>query len=435
LVDKGTSFQNAFISYPLCCPARATILTGLYAHNHGVKGNTPPDGGFQKFLSEGHEQKTIAVRLQEEGYRTALFGKYLNGYPGDDPTHVPPGWDDWYGKLDEQELYNYRINENGQVVSYGNNPEDFYTDVLSKQATDFVGQAASDSKPFFLYLAPTAPHVPATPAERHKGAFARQKAPRPPSFNEEDISDKPSWLEEVEPLQQDDIHDIDKLYRKRLESMLSVDDMVDSLIRALEDAGRLDDTFIFFTSDNGFEQGQHRLKQGKRTPYEESVHVPLFVRGPGVPAGSKVDKLVVNTDFAPTFADLAGGQYQSDGRSLVPLLHGDDSSWRSSVLLEGFANDYTGPGRAANSDEGVGTPGGLLDQSGLPPYEAIRTETQKYVEYESGEKELYDLEADPDEMDNLEKTQPEVEDSALAAKLAALEDCSGQSCREAEDSP
>ncbi|MCA1718816.1 MAG: sulfatase-like hydrolase/transferase [Actinobacteria bacterium] len=145
LRNEGAYFENTFISHPLCCPSRSTILTGLYDHNHGVLGNAPPDGGFQKFLSEGHEENTIGVGLQEGGYRTAFFGKYLNGYPGDEgPTYVPPGWDEWYGKLNEQKLYDYGINENGEEVSYGSEPEDFYTDVLSGQATDFVRRAAPE---------------------------------------------------------------------------------------------------------------------------------------------------------------------------------------------------------------------------------------------------------------------------------------------------
>src|ERR671916_2786515 len=142
LVEEGTSFESAFTSQSLCCPSRATILTGLYAHNSGIKGNKPPDGGFEKFVSEGLEEGTIAARLQEEGYRTGFFGKYLNGYGNDDPAHVPPGWDEWYGKLKEQKLYDYEINENGEVVSYGSEEEDFFTDVLSGQAADFVRRAA-----------------------------------------------------------------------------------------------------------------------------------------------------------------------------------------------------------------------------------------------------------------------------------------------------
>src|ERR671917_1331849 len=192
LAEQGTSFEEAFVSHSVCCPSRATILTGLYDHNHNVLSNRPPSGGFEKFVSEGYEENTIGVRLQEGGYQTAFFGKYLNGYPADDPTHVPPGWDEWYGKLDGQDLYDYRINENGEEVSYGSEEEDFFTDVLSGQATDFVSRAALEDQPFFAYVAPTAPHGPATPAERHKGAFAEEEAPRPPSFNEEDVSDKPS---------------------------------------------------------------------------------------------------------------------------------------------------------------------------------------------------------------------------------------------------
>src|SRR5215210_6223032 len=162
LIEEGISLEEAFVSHPICCPSRATILTGLYDHNHGVKGNAPPEGGFQTFVSEGREENTIGTSLQGAGYQTAFFGKYLNQYGQDDPTHVPPGWDEWYGKLNEQRLYDYRINENGEVASYGSEEEDFYTDVLSGQATDFVSRAASNDQPFFAYVAPTAPHSPAT---------------------------------------------------------------------------------------------------------------------------------------------------------------------------------------------------------------------------------------------------------------------------------
>src|SRR3712207_6062824 len=251
LADQGTSFEEAFVSHSVCCPSRATILTGLYDHNHNVLSNRPPDGGFEKFVSEGHEENTIGVGLQEAGYQTAFFGKYLNGYQrerrGADPTHVPPGWDEWYAKLDGQDLYDYRINENGEEVSYGSDEEDFYTDVLSGQATDFVQRAASESEPYFMYVAPTAPHGPATPAERHEGAFAEEEPYRPPSFNEEDVSDKPSQIQDTQSISEEDASKIDDRYRQRLESMLAVDDMVGSLVQVLEDAGELDNTYIFFT--------------------------------------------------------------------------------------------------------------------------------------------------------------------------------------------
>jgi N-acetylglucosamine-6-sulfatase len=416
LADGGASFENAFVSFPVCCPSRATILTGLYAHNSGVKGNSPPPGGFQKFRNDGTEENTVAASLQEGGYRTAFFGKYLNGYGRGDRTHFPPGWDEWYGKLNGQELYEYSINENGEEVSYGNEEDDFFTDVLSGQATDFIRRAAPEDQPFFAFVAPTAPHAPATPAERHEGAFSGDEAPRPPSFDEEDVSDKPSWVRNIDRISNKQASQIEKRHQKRLNSMLAVDEMVASLIQELDDAGELDNTFIVFTSDNGLHGGEHRIKGGKRTPYEESARVPLFVRGPGVPAGSKIDQLALNTDFAPTFAALAGVDFSADGRSLVPLLKGEDTPRRTSILLEAFTNE-----------EAAG------EQANLPNYQAVRTETHKYVEYENGEIELYDLEADPYELESIHESADPALVEDLKAKLEALKSCSEEGCREAED--
>ncbi len=452
LVEEGLSFEEAFVSHPVCCPSRATFLTGLYDHNHGVLSNGPPDGGFQRFVSEGNEENTIAVRLQEEGgYQTAYFGKYMNGYPGeDDQTHVPPGWDEWYGELEKYEPYDYQINENGEVVSYGSETEDYFTDVLSGKATDFVRRAASDpDRPFFAYVAPIAPHSPADPAERHEGAFAGEGAPRPPSFDEEDVSDKPSHIGEAERISEEEAFNIDTYYQKRLESMLAVDEMVASLIRELEAAGELENTYIFFTSDNGWQQGEHRIRSGKNRSYEESARVPLFVRGPGVPAGSKTEKLALNTDLAPTFADLAGVSFPADGRSLEPLLfEGEEpSSWRSSILLEKLPREKDSSeeekakgkdkdrGEDKAKDKGKTDPGGvpLGGPDGKLAYQAVRTETHKYVEYENGDIELYDLEADPYELESLhESADPSLLED-LKAKLDALRSCSEEGCREAED--
>jgi N-acetylglucosamine-6-sulfatase len=442
LIEEGTSFEKAFVSHPICCASRATILTGLYDHNHNVLANRPPSGGFEKFVSEGHEQNTIGVRLQEGGYQTAFFGKYLNGYPAGDPTHLPPGWDEWYGKLDDQDLYDYRINENGEEVSYGSDTDDFYTDVLSGQATDFVGRAASDSstKPFFMYVAPTAPHGPATPAERHKGAFSEEEVPRPPSFDEEDVSDKPSQIQDAERISNGRASNIDARHRKRLESMLAVDEMIGSLVQKLEDAGELENTFIFFTSDNGFHGGEHRIRGGKDQPYEESARVPFFVRGPGVAAGMQTEKLTLNTDLAATFADLAGVSFPADGRTLVPLLSGEeDPSWRTSVLLEKLPpqadSSEAGDGKAKGKGKGKGKGKTKQGPSSSPGFQAVRTATHKYVEYNNGEKELYDLEADPYELESLhESADPSLLED-LKARLDALKGCSEEGCREAEDAP
>ncbi len=445
LAEQGTSFEQAFMSHPVCCPSRATILTGLYDHNHNVLSNIYPSGGFQKFVDEGHEENSIGTRLQEAGYQTAFLGKYLNQYPGDDPTHVPPGWDEWYGKLQEQQLYDYEINENGEVISYGSEEEDFFTDVLSGQATDFVRRAAPEDQPFFAYVAPTAPHGPATPAERHKGAFADEEVPRPPSFDEEDVSDKPSPLDDAERITYEQASNIDDYYRQRLESMLAVDEMVGSLVEGLEAAGELENTYIFFTSDNGWFQGEHRVQFGKNRPYEESARVPLFVRGPGVPNGLKIDRLALNTDFAPTFADLAGTEFPADGRSLAPLLRGEEpASWRSSVLLEKLpqedsSEEAQGKAKKGKGKKGKGKdergPGGQGGPGGSPDFQAIRTGTHKYVEYDNGERELYDLEADPYELESIHESADPALVEDLKARLEALKSCSEEGCREAEDAP
>jgi N-acetylglucosamine-6-sulfatase len=409
LREGGTSFENAFVSHPVCCPSRATILTGLYDHNHNVRTNLPPEGGFEKFRDEGLEEETIAASLQDGGYQTAFFGKYLNGYGVEDPGYVPSGWDEWYGKINEQQLYDYELNENGELVSYGSEEEDFFTDVLSEKATDFVRRAVPEEQPFFAYVNPTAPHGPATPAERHEGAFADEEVPRPPSFNEEDVSDKPSWRQETERLSDEEASNIDDYYRQRLESMLAVDEMVGALVEELEAAGELDNTYIFFTSDNGWFSGEHRMAEGKDRAYEESARVPLFVKGPGIAPGTQVDELTLNTDFAPTFAELAGIPFPADGRSLLPLMRGAPPSWRSSVLLEGFV--------------------GKEDRV----YTAVRTERYKYVEYGNGEEELYNLQNDPYELESLHETADPSLMEDLRGRLEALRECSGNGCREAED--
>jgi arylsulfatase A-like enzyme len=365
----------------------------------------------------GHEDSTVATWLKSGGYQTVLIGKYLNGYGRrDDASYVPPGWEEWYAKPGGFEYYDYELNENGGLVSYGSEEEDYLTDVLSGHATDFVRRAASEDQPFFAYVAPTAPHSPSTPAERHKSAFANQEAPRTPSFNEEDVSDKPTWVQEFEPVSEREGSQIDDRYRERLESMLAVDEMVASLIEELEATGELDNTYIFFTSDNGYHLGEHRIS-GKRTVYEEAVRVPLAVLGPGVPAEGSVEQLVLNIDLAPTFAELVGVSMPEfvDGRSLVPLLRGTlPTSWRSGFLIEHWS----------------GSGGQPLE---TPTYAAIRTESHKYVEYNTGEKELYDLSADPYELDSIYESAEPTLVNDLSSRLEALKDCGGQTCREAEE--
>ena len=286
IVDEGVTYSNAFVTTSQCCPSRASILRGQYVHNHGVWSNAPPEGGYETFESQGYEASTIATWLQDAGYNAALIGKYLNGYPtSGQRRYVPPGWDEWYAKFGGG-YYDYSLNENGTgVVSYGSTEQDYSTDVLLDKAHDLIKRSAGYSQPFFMYLAPNAPHDPYVSAPRHEGMFEDVQAPRPPSFDESDVSDKPLWVNSRSRLSADEEEQIDQVFRERLRMLQAVDDMVEGVVSELTAQGELDDTYIFFTSDNGYHLGEHRILEEKNTPYEESIKVPLAVRGPGIPPG------------------------------------------------------------------------------------------------------------------------------------------------------
>ncbi len=381
-------------------------------------------------------------------YRTVLLGKYLNGYPGNlGKSYVPPGWDEWYGsEAGQYNQFNYDLNENGNVVHYGTAPEDYLQDVLDTKAVDFI-QRSSDSRPskqpFFMWMTTLSPHMPATFAPRHADAFADAQAPRPPTFNEEDVSRHPQWLQNRPPLTDEQIDQIDVLYRKRLRSMLAVQDTVRDLIATLRRTGQLDNTYIFFSSDNGFHLGQHRLNPGKNTEFGEDLHVPLIVRGPGVQANRVVDDLALNIDFAPTFAELGGIPTPDyvDGRSLVPLLRSRPPApdrWRQAFLIEhGFV--ATGDvGRTAAEVGETQEPPDPFDIAApiLPqPFQGVHTKSLAYAEYlTTGEVELYDLDQDPYEHTSIAGQDPDLE-ASLAAWLEQLRDCTGAGCRAAEDNP
>jgi arylsulfatase A-like enzyme len=277
LAQRGLVISDFFVTNALCGPSRATLLRGQYAHSHEVVSNRAPSGGFDRFFRMGHEASTLATWLQGSGYRTMLVGKYVNGYPeGGSLTHVPPGWSEFLSPIDDDAYkgFRYRMNENGRIVSYGDRTKDYLTDVLARKAVELVRRTPS---PFFLYLTPYAPHHPAIPAPRHDRLFAGARVPRTPSFNEADVSDKPAPRS---PLSASEIDDVDALYRGRLRSMRAVDEMIEGVVNALEASGRLSDTYIVFTSDNGFHMGQHRLRPQKATPYEEDLRVPFVVKGP-----------------------------------------------------------------------------------------------------------------------------------------------------------
>jgi N-acetylglucosamine-6-sulfatase len=435
--DQGVTFSNFFVTSPLCGPSRASLLRGQYAHNHGMLANTGQEGGFQTFHRLGREESTVATWLQAAGYHTALVGKYLNGFPkGVDPRYIPPGWDEWFGFSGRHpSYYGFELNENGTLRRYGTSPADYNTDVLAARATDFVSRASDAGSPFFLVMAPLAPHDPAPPAPRHAEAFAEARAPRPPSHNEADVDDKPSWVRAVPVLTPGQLSKIDDLHRQRLRSLLAVDEMVVSLVDTLRQKQGLENTYFFFTSDNGSFAGEHRLGIGKQAAYEEAIRVPLLVWGPGILPGRAVPELSLNNDIAPTIADLVGVTPPAfvDGRSLVSLLSEPQSTpTRSAFLVEHFAPVRRSAPQEPQPLEETSNDEEIVAAT-VPPFRALRTSEAVYVEYDSGERELYNVRADPFQLDNVaEEADPGVMED-LSARLAQLARCSGAACTMAED--
>jgi len=423
LHDRGTTFDNYFVTYSLCCPSRATTLRGQYPHNTGVRGNLPPEGGFATFRALSRDTSTIATWLQAAGYRTAMFGKYLNGYQPSDA--VPAGWTEWYVGGNAYRGYDYALNENGAVVSYGSAPADFLVDVLARRTADFIRR--SGPRPFFAYVAPFTPHGPATAAPRHEALFADAALPQSPAFNEPDVSDKPLVVRNRPPLRPRMFARLEELHRRRLRSLQSVDDLVDSVITALTQTGQLDRTYIIYTSDNGFHLGDHRLLQGKNTAYEMDIRVPLAVRGPDVPAGRRVSALTLNNDLAPTFAAMAGVTAPEwvDGRSFLPLLRERSAAWTRAAFMVERRGGVEAQEEAGDAD----------DLRGADSFFAIRTRDHTLVLHRNGERELYDLRRDPHQLENLAGRGDATLEARLAEWLGALVRCRAASCRAAEDGP
>ncbi len=448
--EQGTTFDQFLVSMSLCCPSRVCILRGQYPHNSQIVGNKPPAGGFQMVYQLGLEESTVAVWLQDAGYRTALIGKYLNGYPATaTPTYIPPGWDEWYVPAGDELMndfayqgFNYFLNENGKIVDYGYAPEDYTTDVFAGKAVDFIHQSSQDSQPFFLYTATYAPHRPSVPAPRHAGLFEDIQLPASPSINEEDISDKSRFFGRNPLLTDEQVDDLRQQYRLRIQSLQAVDEMVAKIYAALEEAGQLDNTYIFFTSDNGYHLGEHRLLAGKNTPFEEDIRVPLLVRGPGIKAGTVIGKLASNIDLAPTIAELAGVVPPDfvDGRSLVPLLKNRIIfSWRDGLLIRREASiDETvwlDPVSVLGPQGEVEPLDSIYDAKAGGQFIALRTSDYTYVEFKNGDKELYDLRNDPYQLENIYETADPKFLHELHEWLKKLKDCRADTCREYDTEP
>ncbi|HKH42775.1 MAG TPA: sulfatase [Solirubrobacterales bacterium] len=435
---KGVTFNNSFVNYSLCCPSRATMLTGQYSHNNGVRGNRLPIGGYGKLAPT--MSNALPVWLQRSGYYTAHIGKFLNGYGTTSPDiEVPPGWSEWYGSLDGPDgftggtytAYGYTLNENGRVVHHGTTPDavdpaTYQTDVYSQKAADFISRRASSKQPFYLSVAPLLPHSEAgscncagnnpRAAPRHEGALAGLTAPRDPSFNEANVSDKPSSIKSLTPMNQAQIDGVDARYRARAESLLGVDDLVQNVVSTLQASGELKNTVLIFTSDNGFFHGEHRVRNGKVRVYEPSIRVPLLIRGPGVPKGVHRRQPVGNVDLAPTILDFANAKpgRKQDGVSLLSIIEKKRNWLGRSLGLETYLTPDT------------------IDDPEDPPlnYRGVRTDRFVYVNHGNGEQELYDLRIDPFELQNQSGNPVYAPvQSALQRLLSAKADCAGKSCR------
>jgi N-acetylglucosamine-6-sulfatase len=450
VIDKGATFTNSFVTHSVCCPSRATFLTGLYTHNHNVKATFPDDGigGANKF----NDSSTLATWLRAAGYETAMIGKYLNGYGSSDMNkdgtfntadrlYKPPGWSNWQPLLDNNtyKMFEYEMNENGTIKTYGTATTDYQTDVLSQKGVTIISNSGNIGVPFFLYMAPAAVHIEAPtnfqyasitdawkagirPAPRHVGSV-NTNLPNPPSLNETVVTDKPSWIREYPTMTATDLTNLRKQFNDRIAAFRAVDDMVGAMGLALEQTGQLNRTTIIFTSDNGYQNGEHRIS-GKSNAYEESIRIPLYIYTPSIPQKQTITPIALNNDLASTISEVVGITPGAtvDGRSLLPLMRNPNIPWRKKFLIEHWYSPFNF----------------WFD---VPTYAAIRTVSTRiapnktYVEYTSGEKEYYNNLLDPYQLNSLHGSVSDAPDRTILSQwLSQLKTCSGASCRSAEDS-
>ncbi|XP_008399108.1 N-acetylglucosamine-6-sulfatase isoform X1 [Poecilia reticulata] len=446
--DAGITFTNAFVASPLCCPSRASILTGKYPHNHHVINNTLEGNCSSSAWQKSQEPQTFPALLKSfGGYQTFFAGKYLNQYGHSDAgglEHVPPGWSYWVALEKNSKYYNYALSVNGKTQKHGADySRDYLTDVLANRSLDFL-QYKSSYQPFFMMVSTPAPHSPWTAAPQYKDRFNNTKAPRDPNFNVHG-KDK-HWLirQAKTPMSNSSVKFLDDAFRKRWRTLLSVDDLVEKIVKKLEVRGELENTYIFFTSDNGYHTGQFSLPLDKRQLYEFDIRVPLMVRGPNIKPNQTSQMPVANVDLGPTILDIAGynvSKTQMDGMSFLPIMQQgkmNSSSWRTDILVE-----YEGEGRNVSDPAcpllGPGVsecfPDCVCEDSYNNTYACVRTVAPsanlQYCEFDDNEVfvEVYNMTADPYQLKNIAKTIEQEVLEKMNHRLMMLQSCSGQTCR------
>ena len=419
LKEQGVTFSG-ISPHPLCCPARAEILTGQFAQNNGVLGNVGSQGGYQALDT----CSTVATWLRDAGYQTAFMGKFLNGYQGASINDPAPGWDEWHPGVGIYNYNHFTVNHNGRPQTYDTYQTDYFAGLGARTIRTF----AKDRRPFFLWQSFLAPHrscrpvapgedcwSPPVPASRHASRFPTELPPAfdDPSYNEADVSDKPAWVRKHPLISSEARSELVRLYRMRLRALQAVDEGVRRLVRALADTGRLDNTLIIFTSDNGFLFGEHRL-EGKDKLYEPALDVPFIMRGPGIPHGTTARNVAATVDIAPTIvaAARAAPTLSMDGRNLLPLVTGGTRG-RDTLLIQSGAQ-FADPDALAWRWRGVRTHRYTF---------AIHTQTR--------ERELYDRKHDPAQEYNV-ASDPRYEETRreLGRRLTVLKTCSGTACRQ-----
>ncbi len=391
LADHGVTFSDYHVTSSLCGPSRASILSGQYSHHTGVYDNFGPHS-----VASFNASSTLATWMHGAGYETALVGKYINAYTTAEHHVIPPGWDDWQAldSIPMEAYYNYDLNENGSLVHFGHAPSDYSTKVLTRKAVDFIHTAR---RPFFLYYAPVAPHLPAIPAKQDRGKLENIAPIHSPAFNQRNIGKEPWRFWHKDMLKVAAQLYINHVRVRQLESLLALDRGVKRIVAELKARHELDHTVIVYTSDNGFLWGEHRLG-GKIWPYQESTHVPLIVRAPWTTHATTNSESVLNVDLAPTISAIAGVTpgLPEDGHNFLPMLHGSVIPWRKSFLVE-----FLGKSKLPN---------------GPPPYIAVQSKQFLYVDYFNGWRELYNLQRDPWELDNVAES-PAYQATDKALKL------------------